>query len=181
MLNVFDVADYFLSPANNEDSELITHLKLQKLLYYAQGYSLALLDEPLFPEEILKWEHGPVVVEIWNTYKKYLATPLPQSMFEVLKFSDKQLHLLERVRKEKGMYTAWALRDMTHNEAPWLNTGYDQIMQKDYLKVYFKSTIEKPVLTFDLERIKNSIESGFIELPKFDDIEEGLKYLEETT
>ena len=52
MLSAQDVADFFLHPLVEEDGELMTNLKLQKLLYYAQGYALAILDRPMFPETI---------------------------------------------------------------------------------------------------------------------------------
>ena len=52
-----------------EDADLISNLKLQKLLYYAQGCYLALKNEPLFNEQIVNWAHGPVVEEIYHEYK----------------------------------------------------------------------------------------------------------------
>ena len=70
MSTVRDVADYMLQRAD-EDSMRVTHLKLQKLCYYAQGYSLALLSRPMFEEPIEAWEHGPVVRELYDTYKRF--------------------------------------------------------------------------------------------------------------
>jgi len=52
MLSAHDVAEFFLSPVAEEEGEKITNLKLQKLLYYAQGYSLAILGRPLFADKI---------------------------------------------------------------------------------------------------------------------------------
>lgn len=58
MLTCFDVADYFLTQSNETQSndensgDFLSNLKLQKLVYYAQGFSLALLNRPLFNEEI---------------------------------------------------------------------------------------------------------------------------------
>lgn len=69
-----DIAECFLNKnrvqMNFEDSEYITNLKLQKLLYYAQGYFLAKKDIPLFDEDFLAWEHGPVIRKIYNIYKE---------------------------------------------------------------------------------------------------------------
>lgn len=73
MLNAYDVADFFLSPFEEEDGEQISNLKLQKLLYYAQGYALAILNRPLFAENIEHWQHGPVVPCIYRTYKNTAA------------------------------------------------------------------------------------------------------------
>lgn len=55
------VAKYFLSIPDRESGELISNLKLQKLLYYAQGYHVAMhgVSKPLFVEKIYAWKHGP--------------------------------------------------------------------------------------------------------------------------
>ncbi|MCI8513016.1 MAG: DUF4065 domain-containing protein [Lachnospiraceae bacterium] len=49
----------------------IANLKLQKLLYYAQGCFLAVAGAPLFLEDILAWQHGPVVEPVYYQYKGY--------------------------------------------------------------------------------------------------------------
>ena len=73
--NVFDVANYFigLSLKNKLDTdgtvEGITNLKLQKILYFAQCAYLALYDKPLFEDEVLAWEYGPVISSVYNKYK----------------------------------------------------------------------------------------------------------------
>ena len=56
-----DIANWFLNEnrkqLNFEDSEYITNLKLQKLLYYAQGCYLAKYDKVLFKDDFVAWEH----------------------------------------------------------------------------------------------------------------------------
>ena len=73
MFKVEDIANWFLNEnrrqMNFEDSEYITNLKLQKLLYYAQGHYLAEQNTPLFNENFLAWEHGPVIRKIYDKYK----------------------------------------------------------------------------------------------------------------
>ena len=51
--------------------ELISNLKLQKLLYYAQGCVLAITGNILFNDDIEAWEHGPVVPTIYHLYKTF--------------------------------------------------------------------------------------------------------------
>src|SRR5450631_518283 len=60
MLTARAVADYFLSLVDEEAGDSLSNLKLQKLVYYAQGFSLALTGKRLFDEAIEAWEHGPV-------------------------------------------------------------------------------------------------------------------------
>ncbi len=70
MICVFDVAEYFLSLADEEAGDFLSNLKLQKLVYYAQGFHLALFNRPLFMAAIHAWQHGPVVPELYHAYKK---------------------------------------------------------------------------------------------------------------
>ncbi|WP_208932366.1 Panacea domain-containing protein [[Haemophilus] ducreyi] len=59
--------NYFLSQCNSEENgDLISNLKIQKLVYYAQGFSLAINNKPLFSEKIQAWTHGPVTPELYN-------------------------------------------------------------------------------------------------------------------
>ena len=64
------VADYIIRSAH-ESGELITNLKLQKLVYYAQAWHLALFDEPLFDDPIEAWVHGPVVSSLYSKFPEH--------------------------------------------------------------------------------------------------------------
>jgi len=105
-----------------------THMKLQKLLYYMQGYHVAALGQPLFPEAIEAWEHGPVIREVWYEFKQYGADDIPLSVVGGLQLTgsaistDYQLTLLNRFYDTYGWHSAAQLRDRTHNELPWRKT-----------------------------------------------------------
>ncbi|MFK5281891.1 Panacea domain-containing protein, partial [Lacticaseibacillus paracasei] len=68
MITAMNAARYFLSKQDQEEPD-ISNLKLLKLLYYAQGTCLALLDRPLFSETIEAWRHGPVVPSVYQAFK----------------------------------------------------------------------------------------------------------------
>lgn len=80
MCKCTDVAKYFLSLQGNDAGDAISNMKLQKLLYYAQGFALALLDKPLFDEDFEAWAHGPVLRCIYNKYKND-SNPCACSLF----------------------------------------------------------------------------------------------------
>jgi uncharacterized phage-associated protein len=65
-----DVAEYFLTLVDDEAGDSLSNLKLQKLVYYAQGFHLALTEKPLFDEAIEAWEHGPVVPGLYHKLKR---------------------------------------------------------------------------------------------------------------
>ncbi|MDE5758463.1 MAG: DUF4065 domain-containing protein, partial [Allobaculum sp.] len=76
----FEIAQWFLNYvqgfALGEDEEHLTNLKLQKLLYYAQGASLGLYNRPLFEDQIVHWTHGPVVPTVYCKYSKFRNNPV---------------------------------------------------------------------------------------------------------
>lgn len=120
MLWASDIARYFLWKYGG-DEDPISNLKLQKLLYYAQGYYTAFFDDSLFGDTIEAWDHGPVVRNVWQTYAQHGSGTIPKpETFDVGQIPEQQLGLLDRVYEAYGQYTAWKLRDMTHEEQPWL-------------------------------------------------------------
>ncbi|MBC6455939.1 MAG: DUF4065 domain-containing protein [Hormoscilla sp. SP5CHS1] len=88
MLNCYDVANYFLAQQDESAGDLISNLKLQKLVYYAQGFHLAIYVRPLFTEAIAAWTHGPVVPELYEYYQKYgnCAIPCPTEIDFTVRF-----------------------------------------------------------------------------------------------
>lgn len=142
MYKAYYIAEWFLA-RNRKDlidgsDEAISNLKLQKLLYYAQGCTLALTGEPLFDDEILAWEHGPVVPEIYHKYKKNGANGIPyDSNFDYRSLDPRTAAILEEVYQEFGQYSAWKLRNMTHQETPWKKTKKNDVISNELIKDYF--------------------------------------------
>lgn len=72
------VANYFLSKEISHKLGKLTQMKLQKLVYFAHGYTLAICDEPLIDEHFEAWEYGPVVPTLYHEFKEYGPKPLPR-------------------------------------------------------------------------------------------------------
>lgn len=137
------VAEWFLAHnrniANDEGAEYISNLKLQKLLYYAQGSFLAVTGAPLFSDNIVAWQHGPVVEQIYHKYKSNGAQGIEFTEdFDFSAFTTEENDLLTEVYDTFGQYSAWKLRNMTHNEAPWKETYQNDIISRDKIKEYFQ-------------------------------------------
>jgi len=143
MAEALDVARFFLvlADASREDGEALTHLKLQKLLYYSQGFHLALYDTPLFPETIEAWEHGPVLPAIYRMYRECGRAPIdPPADWQAEAVSSAERSLLVDVWNAYGQFSAWRLREMTHEEPPWKDSfvpGANREIPHDSLKRYF--------------------------------------------
>lgn len=123
----------------------LTLMKLLKLLYYAEGCALAMFNGfGLFDEDIVAWEHGPVVVEV---YSEYCADPyhLPltqEDIEDAKRIETVNQDLLEQVYQIFGQYSASGLRNKTHKESPWLEatnngTVLKNKINRNTMKQYF--------------------------------------------
>ena len=117
-----DIAEYFLA-FGNESGEVITNLKLQKLVYYAQAWYLANNKESLFDSDFQAWVHGPVIPSLYREYKHWGSSPICNELkFESVKqnFDAETLSFLEVVTKAYMPFGAYQLELMTHQEEPWI-------------------------------------------------------------
>ena len=106
--NVFDVASYIL----NKTGE-ITSMKLQKLVYYCQAWSLVWEEEPIFDEKIEAWANGPVVKELYHAHKEIFK-------IDVDKLTKVQKDTIDSVLKFYGKKSSQWLSELTHRETPWI-------------------------------------------------------------
>ena len=144
MYNVLDIAHKILNKATlTEYEEPISNLKLQKLLYYMQGYHLAYFDSPLFEEEIEAWMYGPVVPSVYQHFKRYENNGIKYSN-DVTALSLQEEKLFEEVYHVYNSYSAIGLMNLTHAETPWKSTptGVGSIIEKSKLKSYFKNKLK---------------------------------------
>lgn len=133
---------------SNEDTEDITNLKLQKLLYYAQGFYMEKYNTPLFNEELEAWTHGPVVPEVYHKYKSFGSKGIDK--FEENKGIDKDtVYILKEIYDIFGKFSAWGLRNITHSETPWNETPRGEIIAKDKIKTYFKEHADEKRYLFN--------------------------------
>jgi len=120
MANAHDIAAYIIKKLGK-----MTAMKLQKLVYYCQAWSLVWDEKPLFKDRIEAWANGPVVPELYETHRgKFQVLTWPSG-------DDKKLSTLQKetINSVLGFYgdkpSQW-LSDLTHREDPWVNArkGY---------------------------------------------------------
>ena len=153
MTSALQVAEFFLAKNDPSLGDRITPLKLQKLLYYAQGYALATLGRPLFDEIIKAWDLGPVCVSIYHRFKTAGNNPIDRvyknsaEAAAALKaarkpFSSEEMDLLENIFACYGGYTAGALSDMSHETAPWQDAFPDRVIGQKAMKKFFSDRLK---------------------------------------
>jgi uncharacterized phage-associated protein len=143
------LAKWFINRVDRDAGDDITHLKLQKLLYYTQAWHLANYDKPLFDEDMQAWAHGPVVPSVWRLYRDCGWNPLPP---EPLPSIDPDLQgYLEVVFARYGGFTAKKLEELTHAEQPWREARgnlppeakCDTPISKSTMRDYYKARLRK--------------------------------------
>ncbi len=138
-LSAFDVAKWLIVYNNSRaNTDLLTSLKLQKLLYYAQGIAIKYTGKSLFNENLVAWDLGPVVPEVYNRYKKYGKNPINESI-TMPNFGDNNdiEVILKDVYEDYGQYSAFKLVEMTHNETPWKETPKNNVISIDKMRNFF--------------------------------------------
>ena len=111
---VFDVAKYILTKTGKT-----TTMKLQKLVYYAQAWSLVWDDAPLFNDKIEAWANGPVVRKLYEKHRGYYYIASRQINGSIATLTDEQKKTIDAVVKAYGSFSSSELINLTHKEQPW--------------------------------------------------------------
>ena len=122
MYDVQNVAEYVITYSEVKDYG-ISNLKLQKILYLIQAYSLIHTKKPCFSEDIEAWDFGPVIPEVYRKYKQFGSTDI-QIRFRRLEEVQKGFEKEDRKRIEEVVdrfadFSAADLTILTQNQAPW--------------------------------------------------------------
>ncbi len=126
------VADYIITQLNSDEIFSLINLKLQKLLYYIQGWSLGISNEKFLNCSFEAWVHGPVCRQLYDRFKT------TKNLYSIITpddriFTDKDLDFICKEDKEFINYilenyagfSGAELESMTHAEKPWLETRGD--------------------------------------------------------
>lgn len=142
MANIFDTAKYIL-----EQMGTMSTMKLQKLCYYSQAWSLVWDDAPLFEEDFQTWANGPVCPELFRkTQGKYAVSPSDEDGGDG-NLDDNQKDTIDKVLEHYGSHDAQWLSQLTHMEDPWKNAkqgipsgaGCDRVITKESMALYYGS------------------------------------------
>ena len=149
LTNASEVADYILCYFH-ERGDNITHLKLQKLIYYVQGWFIGIHEEPLFRDRLEAWVRGPVQPGLYQRFKIYDYNPIDENPvcpdFKDIKIKKLLNYVLDRY----GKYNAIELEKMTHQEPTWINArrglspreNGNKVISTDSMKEFFKNELE---------------------------------------
>ncbi|MCU4155224.1 DUF4065 domain-containing protein [Carboxylicivirga sp. A043] len=142
--NVIDIANKILARATDSEFDgLVCNMKLQKMLYYMQGFHLAYFDTPLFDEEIEAWMYGPVVPSVYDNFKINGNAGIEYTG-DVITLSPEEEALFNEVYRVYSEFSAIGLMNRTHSESPWqsVDTGVGSIIPKETMHAFFKTRLQ---------------------------------------
>jgi uncharacterized phage-associated protein len=150
-MSALDVAAVLLRlAAAEEEPEAMTQTRLHKLLYYVQGWHLAVFSRPLFADRIEAWQHGPVVKSLRGQFAAFGDGPIPpDAVSNASKLTSVEESFVKATWGEYKQFSASGLRNKTHAEAPWLKAwgartadaaGTDEITQESMREFFVAET-----------------------------------------
>lgn len=153
-ISAIDTAKLALALLKNSDDDIVEYtsrLKLLKLLYYIQGYHLAMFNAPLFNDKMEAWLHGAIVPSVYKwvkdmTDEKLQDEAMDNEQIGALNLHPQQTKLISEVLNIYNKYSAYGLRDKTHTEIPWLSVyekDKNNEITLDSLKNFFTPLVEK--------------------------------------
>lgn len=129
----------------------VTAMKLEKLVYYCQGWHLARTGLPMFADPIEAWREGPVVPHLYRHHRGQLTvSEWPQGQAAAL--TPEQQDTVRWVTDEYGRFSAAELSLMTHNELPWRaargalpeSASSSERISLDLMRAYYARQVASP-------------------------------------
>jgi len=154
MATPLQVAEFFIA-FSNTTGDVITNLKLQKLVYYAQAWHLAIFGEPLFDDDFEAWVHGPVLPSLYQEFKEFRWRPIDRELDEYSYFSIREklgnqtTELLDEIIEEYYDLTGHELEQLAHTEDPWIKARGGRacdaichnVIEKSWMQQYYSSRL----------------------------------------
>ena len=148
------ISEYLVNMQIHYPALRLSHLKLQKLLFYCQAFHLASKDTPMYKEEVLAWTYGPVIDEVYEKYKSYSGQPIvaiagtDNEEEENNKYGipAESLSTISSILDAFGHLSAIALMEKTHRETPWIEAykkGHGHVIPHSSMKSYYKDFLIK--------------------------------------
>jgi uncharacterized phage-associated protein len=150
MASAKQIANWIVHFCLNDLGAPVDPMSLEKFLYYAQSFHLVLRDSPLFPDEILAWQKGPVVASVYLHYNRFGWSPIiPDGDSTLDLLAPETTDFLKQIISFFGRYTSSLLSQTTHEENPWKDARHDtdpdvpsgEIICQTDMKAYYRNLI----------------------------------------
>jgi uncharacterized phage-associated protein len=143
MYDVVDISKQLIKIASADKDCELTPLKLQKIMYFAQGYYLVWKNKPFYYNRIEAWKYGPVIPQLYHYLKEYGSEDLCNH--------DLSTHTIDNIDSETKGFLSWIwttfkdykaieLVNITHLHKPWIDgmKRQDSLISNNDIQYYFK-------------------------------------------
>lgn len=158
-MKAIDVANFFITVGLMNEGTEMTNARINKLLYFAQGWHLAKTGEPLFNEKIEAWDYGPVIHSVYSEFKRYGKNIItePSENFNLNLMQDDDFEFLSDVFTNYSDFSTSALINLTHKkDSPWDKTyihGRNIVIPVRLMKEYFEALPDLHSTEDDIKKI----------------------------
>lgn len=124
--NVNTIVDYFILRLNSDENMNLINLKLQKLLYYLQAWSLGITRERFIDCSFEAWVHGPVCREVYNRFKdtktlySFITSNEVIDNTPEMSIGAEDIDFINFILDNYAGFSGAELEAMTHKETPWI-------------------------------------------------------------
>lgn len=182
-MKAIDVANFFIDLYSGALGNDLTNLKLNKLLYYSQAIHLAMYDKPLFEDDIVAWQYGPVVKDVYVSFAPNQGNVISDSLSPDYRdeMTPGEINFLLDIGKNYGDISTRVLVDMTHVKGgPWFQcynglpkTVIPQDLIRDYTKEHeLKHFSRTKIDVSKIPALGRRNADGLLILPASEDCEE---------
>lgn len=145
--NAIQVAKYIVYLRNFDRKRShyysLSNLKMQKILYYCQGYYYQLYDKPLFEDDIEAWSYGPTVPTVYAHFSTHGQNDIREEEGKEFCLSQQEMEVIKTVWEQLAKYDAFKLVNATHAETPW-KEAYEKgerNISKESIREFFRSVL----------------------------------------
>lgn len=146
------ISNYLIAQLNADEEGNLSHLKLQKLIYYIQAWSLGIKKQVFFESPFYAWVHGPVNLELYDRFKdtktlysEILISDISEKEYDFKTIKEEDLNFIQYILENYAKFSGTELEAMTHREQPWLDareglneyeTGNNEISPRSMMDYY---------------------------------------------
>jgi len=139
------------------DGDLVTNLKMQKVLYFVYAWCFTLLKQECFEEKFQAWPNGPVLPSLYTKLKIFGGSPIDFNFSQITNeknladlkntLGEKLVHLVDKVYEKYACKSAFEMVNITHSDPSWLNArkglsatepSNNEILEEDIISYYAK-------------------------------------------
>lgn len=136
------VANYIIEYEHSKN-RVISNFKLQKLLYFVQAQFFRVLGVPCFSDKMEAWSFGPVVVNVYHTYKFYGGLDIAElEESEHINITEKDKTIISEVLEFFANTPVYKMVDITYHQTPWISANsnpFDNEITNESIRQYFCS------------------------------------------